>query len=61
MYADCATETFADALVELEAGEFFLRVADGLNRRHGAINLANHFLDGERFLRSLDALAQELK
>ena len=61
MYADCATEIFADAFVEFEACEFFLRVADGLNRRHGAFDLANHFLDGERFLRSLGAFAKELE
>ena len=58
---DCATETFTDALIEFQAGEFLLRRADGLNRRHGAFDLANHFLDGERFLRCLDAIAQELK
>ena len=59
--ADCATEIFADALVELETDEFLLRVADRFNRWHGAFDLANHFLDGERFLRRLDRLAQQLE
>ena len=61
MNADCATEIFADVLVKFQAAEFFLRVTDALNRRHGAFDLANHFFDGERFLRCLDATAQELK
>jgi len=59
--AYCATEIFADVFVKLESGKFFLRVADIFNRRHNSFDLANHFFDGERFLRRLDRLAQELE
>ena len=61
VYADCATEIFARVPVEFQADEFFLRVADGLNRRHNAFDFTNHFFDGKRFLRCLDAFTQELK
>ena len=59
--ADCATEIFARVLVKLQAAEFFLSFADGFNRQHVAADLANHLFDGKRFLRSLDALAQEFE
>ena len=39
----------------------FSRVADGFNRQHVAFDLANQFFDSERFLRCLDALAQQLE
>ena len=56
-----ADPTTVIILVKREAAEYFLRVADGLNRRHGAFDFANHFLDGERFLRRLDTAAQQFK
>ena len=41
--------------------ELLMRLVNNFNLRKIAINLANHFFDGERFLRSLDTVTQQLE
>ena len=61
MQTDGATVVGTFFSVEFQTRKFFLSVADTFNGRHVAVDFANHFFDGERFLRSLDALAQEFE